>query len=100
MATKTTWIGEKAQKDKKCKFTTLYHHVYDDENLVECYKKLKRKSASGIDNVTKRMYGENLDSRIEELNNRLRRLGYRPSPAKRTYIPKPGSDKERPLYSN
>ena len=43
------------------------------------------------------MYGENLDSRIEELNNRLRRLGYRPSPAKRTYIPKPGSDKERPL---
>jgi RNA-directed DNA polymerase len=97
MATEITWIGKKARKDSKCRFTTLYHHVYNEDNLFECYKKLKTNSASGIDNVTKRMYGENLDGRIEELNDRLRRLGYRPLPAKRAYIPKPGSDKERPL---
>ena len=97
MATKVTWIGEKAREDNECKFNALYHHVYDEDNLVECYRKLKLKSATGIDNMTKREYGEGLDNRICELSEKLRRMGYRPQPARRTYIPKPGSDKERPL---
>ena len=97
MATKITWIGEKAQKDKQCKFTTLYHHVYDEENLIECYGKMSASSAPGIDKVTKKMYGEGLEGRVCELSKRLRRMGYRPQAVRRIYIPKSGSNKERPL---
>lgn len=41
-------------------------------------------------------YGTGLDERLEELSARLRRLGYRPKPVRRTYIPK-GDGRYRPL---
>jgi retron-type reverse transcriptase len=97
MATEITWIGEKARADKRCKFTALYHHVYDEDNLFECYRKLKTNSATGVDSMPKRAYGEELGVRLGDLNDRLRWLGYRPQPARRTYIPKVGSTKKRPL---
>lgn len=97
MATDLTRIGEKARKDRGCIFNNLYHHIYDEENLRACYETLEAGKASGVDGVTKEQYGENLGENLRDLSERLRRLAYRPQPKRRTYIPKPGSAKGRPL---
>jgi group II intron reverse transcriptase/maturase len=51
----------------------------------------------GIDGISKEQYGANLDENLKELSSRLRNMGYRPQPKRRTDIPKPGSVKGRPL---
>ena len=78
-------------------FTSLYHHVADIDNLRECYQALKGNKAVGVDDVTKSMYAEDLEANLLDLSARLKRMGYCPQPKRRTYIPKPGSEKGRPL---
>ena len=78
-------------------FTSLYHHICDVDNLRACYDTLGAKKATGVDGVTKEEYGRNLEANLQDLSGRLRRMGYRPGPKKRVYIPKPGSEKGRPL---
>jgi len=97
MATDLTRIGEKARKEPKLVFTSLYHHIYDVDNLRVCYETLKARKATGVDGVTKAAYGENLEENLRDLSARLRRMGYRPGPKRRSYVPKPGSEKGRPL---
>jgi hypothetical protein len=46
--------------------------------------------------VTKADYSRNLDANIDDLLLRMKSFSYRPKPARRTYIPKPGG-KTRPL---
>ena len=74
-------------------FTSLYHHIYDVENLRACYDTLDAHKATGVDGVTKAEYGKNLEENLQDLSARLRRMGYRPGPKRRSYIPKPGSAK-------
>ena len=97
MATDLTRIGEKARKEPGLVFTSLYHHIYDVDNLRVCYDTLGAKKATGVDGVTKEEYGKNLEANLQDLSGRLRRMGYRPGPKKRVYILKPGSEKGRPL---
>jgi len=97
VATDLTRIGEKARKEPGLVFTSLYHHIYDVDNLRACYDTLGAKKATGVDGVTKEEYGKNLEVNLQDLSGRLRRMGYRPGPKKRVYIPKPGSEKGRPL---
>ena len=97
MATDLTRIGEKARKEPGLVFTSLYHHIYDVDNLRACYDALEAHKATGVDGVTKAEYGRNLEENLRDLSARLRRMGYRPGPKRRSYIPKPGSAKGRPL---
>lgn len=97
MATELTRIGEKARKEPKVVFNNLYHHIYDVDNLRACYDTLDTKKVTGVDGVTKEEYGKNLEVNLRDLSERLRRMGYRPEPKRRSYIPKPGSAKGRPL---
>ncbi len=97
MGTDLTRIGEKARKAPKLVFTSLYHHIYDVDNLRACYDTLPANRASGVDGVTKAEYGKNLEENLRDLSARLRRMGYRPGPKRRSYIPKAGSEKGRPL---
>lgn len=90
-------IGERARKKRKEVFTSIYHYVTDVEHLRACYEELPADSAPGVDGVTKEEYGKDLDKNIEDLTERLGRMGYRPKPVRRVYIPKPGSTKKRPL---
>ena len=94
--TKLQRIAEKASKDKRCQFTSLFH-LMNKELLLGCFMRLKGKAASGIDNVTKEAYGINLDANLDVLVERLHKMSYRPQPVLRVYIPKPGSKKRRPL---
>jgi len=50
-----------------------------------------------VDGVTKEEYGKNLEKNLRDLSDRLKRMGYRPGPKRRSYIPKAGSEKGRPL---
>ena len=97
MATDLTRIGEKARKEPGLVFTSLYHHIYDGDNLRACYDSLKAGKATGVDGVTKEEYGRNLGENLRDLSERLKRMGYRPKPKRRSYIPKEGSEKGRPL---
>jgi len=97
MSTDLTRIGEKARKEPMLVFTSLYHHVSDVDNLRACYAALGEDKAVGVDGVSKEQYGRNLEQNLQDLSNRLKRMGYRPQPKRRTYIPKAGSEKGRPL---
>jgi group II intron reverse transcriptase/maturase len=97
MSTDLTRIGEKARKKPDLVFTSLYHHVTDLDNLRDCYETLKANKAVGVDGVTKEQYGENLEENLQDLSERLKRMGYRPNLSRRSYIPKSGSEKGRPL---
>lgn len=96
VATKLQRIAEKARSDPKCRFTSLLH-LMNRELLWECFWQLKDTRASGIDRVTKEQYAENLMENLDDLIGRLHRMAYVPQPVRRVYIPKPGSDKQRPL---
>ena len=97
MATDLTRISEKARKEPDLVFTSLYHHIYDVDNLRACYDALEASKATGVDGVTKEEYGKNLEENLRDLSARLKRMGYRPGPKRRSYIPKAGSSKGRPL---
>jgi RNA-directed DNA polymerase len=96
METKLRRIAGKARKDPYFKFTSLYH-LMNEELLRECFKRLRKGAAAGIDEMTKDIYAENLDAKLTDLTGRLHRMAYIPQPVRRVYIPKPGSDKQRPL---
>lgn len=78
------------------KLQTLMCYV-NKETLIEQHKKQLKGKASGIDNVTKEQYNEKLENNIDNLLARMKKFSYKPQPVKRTYIPKVGSDKLRPL---
>lgn len=94
--TKLQRIAEKARSDPKCRFTSLFH-LMNRELLRGCFWRLKDHRASGIDRVTKEQYAANLMENLDDLIGRLHRMAYIPQPVRRVYIPKPGSDKKRPL---
>jgi hypothetical protein len=94
VATKLLRIAEKARKEASFKFTSLYH-LMNEELLRECFKRLRKDAAAGIDEMTKEQYAANLDANLSDLTGRLHRMAYRPQPVRRVYIPKPGSAKQR-----
>jgi group II intron reverse transcriptase/maturase len=84
-----------ARRDSDFQFTSLAH-LLNVEYLRDCYNSLNRNRVVGIDNVSWKDYGENLDENLECLVSRLKRKKYKPIPAKRVYIPK-GEHEKRPL---
>ena len=72
-------------------------HLIDKELLLECFEELGSKKAVGVDGVTKDDYGENIDENLDRLVSKMRKGAYYPQPSKRVYIPKPGTNKMRPL---
>ena len=91
-------IRSKAGSEPKLRFTSLYHHVTDKEKLRGCFVLIESgKKAAGVDGVDSDTYAEELQSNLEDLSERLGRMGYRPQPVRRTYIEKAGSNKKRPL---
>jgi group II intron reverse transcriptase/maturase len=89
-------VGGVARRDKQVRFTTLLHHVYNTETLRGAYLGLKREAAPGVDGVTWREYGEQLEAKLEDLSLRLKRGAYRAKPVRRVQIPKPDG-RQRPL---
>jgi RNA-directed DNA polymerase len=95
MATKLSFISKRAREDKRVKFNNLMHLV-NERNLQECFGRLKKGKAPGVDKMTVEDYGKNLQENVNGLVQRMKRLSYRPQPVRRTYIPK-SKTKLRPL---
>jgi group II intron reverse transcriptase/maturase len=87
-------IAQQAAKHERVQ--TVMHYV-NKANLAAEHKRQERNKATGIDEERKDSYGENLDKNLDDLIERMKRFSYRPQPVRRTYIPKAGSDKLRPL---
>ena len=81
-------IRQAAKRDRKTRFTALWHHVYRVDCLRKAFLSLKRESAVGVDGVTWRQYAEGLEERFTNLSARLQRGAYRARPVKRAYVPK------------
>ena len=89
-------IRQAAIRDRKLRFTTLWHHVYDIHRLRQAFFKLKRNAAAGFDGETWKHYRENLEANLQDLSERLKRGAYRAKPVRRAYIPK-ADGRQRPL---
>lgn len=96
MTTKLVRIAEIAKTQPECRFTSLAHLI-DVDMLRQCHVEQKAKKATGVDGVTKLVYKQDLEKNLRDVHERLVKQAYRPQPVRRTYIPKPESDKKRPL---
>ena len=65
-----------ARLDRKERFTALLHHV-DVGLLRSAYSWLKRDAAPGVDGMTWRQYGEDLERKLADLHARIHRGAYR-----------------------
>jgi len=92
---KLALVSERARKEPKYQFTCLAH-LLNVGFLNECYNRLGRDRASGIDGVSWKEYGEQLDRNLGDLVARMKTKRYKPLPARRVYIPKNEHEK-RPL---
>jgi group II intron reverse transcriptase/maturase len=89
-------VRQAACRDKGLKFTSLWHHVYDIDQLRQAYLALKPNAAAGVDGQTWQAYGEKLERNLQDLSDRLARGAYRAKPVRRVYIPKPDG-RQRPI---
>ena len=95
MQTSLRGIANRAKKDSKARFGNLYG-LLDENNLRECFYRLKRGAAPGVDGVTFEQYEADLQSNLRDLVGRLKGKRYHAKLVRRKYIPKTGG-KLRPL---
>lgn len=78
------------------KYCNLIGNV-NTERLKQKLLSASPKKAAGVDGVTKLIYQEKLEENLALLVSRMKARSYRPQAVRRVFIPKPGSDKMRPL---
>jgi RNA-directed DNA polymerase len=89
-------VRNAARQRKKEKFTALLHHITPDL-LKDAFLALKRRAAPGVDGLTWQDYEADAEGNLLRLHARVHCGTYRAQPVRRRFIPKPGSDKQRPL---
>ena len=94
---RTLYRAAKARPERR--FHALYDKVYRRDVLERAWGQVRRnRGAAGIDQATINdieQYG--VDRLLAELGADLKAGSYRPFPARRVFIPKPGSKERRPL---
>ena len=93
VSTKQQRIAQVARSYREV--TTLAHHL-DINWMWEAYRRVKRKSASGIDGMTLSDYEVNLMDNLKDLLARIRNGSYQAPPVKRAHIPK-NEHERRPI---
>ena len=88
MTTRFDRFTQKARAEPQLRFNALMGLVFDPEGLHESFERQDGKKAPGVDGMRKADYAQGLEARVAELSGRIRRMGYRPQPVRRTYIPK------------
>jgi RNA-directed DNA polymerase len=80
------------------KWHALIDKVYSEPNLYDSARKvLKKQGAAGVDQQTVNDFAHQQQDELRRLAEELRGGSYRPSPVRRTWIPKPGGQEQRPL---
>jgi group II intron reverse transcriptase/maturase len=93
--TKQQRIAELARLMPDAGFTSLAYYI-DLEWMHEAYRRIRKDSASGVDNVTAKEYEQELDKNLRTLLERFKSGRYKAPPVKRAYIPK-GDGRLRPI---
>jgi RNA-directed DNA polymerase len=88
-----------AKADPGRRFHALYDKVHRRDVLQRAWSQVRRNNgAPGVDQTTLAEVEEYGVSRLlDELGAELKAGAYRPLPARRVFIPKPGSSERRPL---
>ena len=85
-----------AARESAIRLTALWHHVYAIARLREAYNSLNHDAAPGVDGQTWPAYGEQLDTNLRDLSDRLKRGAYQAPPVERVSIPK-ADGRQRPI---
>jgi len=93
-------LGQKAKREPKFRFYSLYGHLLRDDVLWTAWKISKRNGGvAGIDGITFKDIEESpegIPSFLSKIQQSLKEKTYRSDPVKRVYIPKENG-KQRPL---
>ena len=95
MQTSLQGIAKKAKLNKKYRFRDLYR-LLNEENLLDSWKYLNNKAASGVDKISTKEFEANLPTNIQGLVTSLKDKRYRAKLVRRVDIPK-GKGKYRSL---
>ena len=77
---------------------SLIDKVYADRTLELAWAKVRSNAGgSGVDRVTIARFAQDCPRGLLDLKEQLRTASYQPLPVKRVWIPKPGTNQERPL---
>jgi RNA-directed DNA polymerase len=93
-------LSQKAEKVPEHQFENLYGMLCNEVWLrVAAHKTLQNRGSAtaGIDGMTKSNFLGDFDGNITRLKEALKAKTFEPMPVKRVYIPKPNSEKKRPL---
>jgi len=89
MTTQLTRFTQWARESPQRKYNSLLGMLFDPAGLNASFERQAANKAPGVDGVRKVTYGgDGLAARLDDLSARVRRLGYRPKPVRRVYIPK------------
>lgn len=80
-------IGKRAKDKKEERFENLLSAI-KAPLLKEAYFCLRKDAAPGVDDVAWEEYGQALDARLLDLQDRIHRGSYHPQPVRRVHIPK------------
>jgi len=86
---------ERARQEPEGRFHSLAHLI-DVPALETAYRRIRKSAAAGVDGVTKEKYGRDLETKLQDLHERLKSKRYRHQPIRRVHIHKDGSGK-RPI---
>ena len=88
-----------AKADPGRRFHALYDKVHRRDVMWRAWGQVRANNGgSGVDQITLADVEEYGVTRLlDELEAELKAGAYRPLPARRVFIPKPGSDERRPL---
>jgi RNA-directed DNA polymerase len=92
-------LQAKAKREPACRFHALYDKLYRKDVLRHAWRCCRANGgAPGVDGVSFQQIEQGgVNGWLEELVKELQGKTYRPQAVRRVWIPKPGTDKQRPL---
>jgi RNA-directed DNA polymerase len=93
-------LGQKAGKEPEHQFENLYGLLWNEVWLRVAHHTVNTnqgRETAGVDGTTMSNFNGDLEGNLKRLQEQLKAKTFEPMPVKRVYIPKPNSEKKRPL---
>jgi RNA-directed DNA polymerase len=93
-------LSQWATEDPEKRFTDLYSLLCNEVWLRVAHHSVNSnqgRETAGVDGMTMSNFNGDLEGNLKRLREALKAKTFEPQPVKRVYIPKPNSEKKRPL---